>query len=254
MELCNPFRPASNHTMQNYDHNLTKSDLAAHASSLTQTLKTIMENEPPHPNEFAHTAPSPRQASQSNLSSVGSSTDITSNNPPQSVPMSEQSHTPPSQHMNSYKAQAQQAHEQASPRMIQDERDTLETNRLLSDIRECKRETASNTLAIKQLHKHYNALLKAKKAEWMRLRKQTKLVDECGDSLRTLVSQRWTIKASQPHVAQMASPRVSPVQEENMVLQRLHLLLKLKLEKVAKLNQARQQELAKLQRPKQTID
>merc|ERR1719295_1901128 len=125
MALCNPFGPpVSNHTMQNYDHNLTKCELAAHASSLTQTLKTIMENEPPHPHDFAHATPSPRQ---SNLSSVGNSSDITSNNPPHSVPMSEQSHTPPSQHMNSY--QAQQAHEQASPRMIQDERDTLETNR-----------------------------------------------------------------------------------------------------------------------------
>merc|ERR1719216_652031 len=89
-------------------------------------------------------------------------------------------------------------------------RDDEEINRLISDIRICKIETTNKTKQLKQLHAYYEPLLKARKAEWMRLHKQIKTVDECGDSLRNMVSQRWTIEAAQPPMTQI-TPKSNPV-------------------------------------------
>jgi len=269
-----------------YAQTLSRSDLAATGAHLTQKLKTIMENEPPHPKHFikpkhshstsmarASAASSPHtpqhspprhllsgpnsqnsSCSNSDVShSSHGSREITSNSCQSSVsPWSMASISPTKPPMASISP--------TKPPMIAPRIDhDTETNRILAAIRESKTQTAAKTTDIKQLHTQYTELLKARKAEWLRLRKQVKLVDECGDSLQTLINQRWTIEASEPSVpAQMAAvpAEVSPIVEQNARLQRMHVLLKLKLANAVKRNQMHQQRLHKMHQraSKPTID
>jgi len=268
-----------------YAQTLSRSDLAATGAHLTQKLKTIMENEPPHPKHFikphSHsTSMAPRVSAASSLhtppphtpprhllsgpngqnSSCPNSDDshgsreITSNTCPSSVsPWSPTPSISPS--MSPMASISPTKPPMISPRIDHD----TETNRILAAIRESKTQTAAKTTDIKQLHTQYTELLKARKAEWLRLRKQVKLVDECGDSLQTLINQRWTIEASEPSVpAQMAAvpAEVSPIVEQNARLQRMHVLLKLKLANAVKRNQMHQQRLHKMHQraSKPTID